>query len=83
MALNLGTGTGHSVREIVAAVERATERRVPFEEAPRRPGDPPTLIADPARAREVLGWQPQHSDLDTIVTTAARWHESRPIRKGV
>ena len=80
MALNLGTGEGHSVREVVAAVERATGSRVPFEEAPRRPGDPPALIAAPARARQVLGWQPQHSDLDTIVTTAARWHGSRARR---
>jgi UDP-arabinose 4-epimerase len=76
-ALNLGTGNGHSVREVVAAVERATGHEVPFEEAPRRPGDPPALVAAPARARQVLGWQPLHSDLDTIVTTAARWHAAR------
>jgi UDP-arabinose 4-epimerase len=76
-AVNLGTGAGHSVRDVIAAVERATGRPVPIEEAPRRPGDPPALVAAPAKARQLLGWQPQHSDLDTIVTTAARWHAAR------
>jgi len=73
-ALNLGTGAGHSVREVIAAVERASGRRVPMREAPRRAGDPPLLIAAPGRAREVLGWEPKLSDVDTIVTTALRWH---------
>lgn len=74
-ALNLGTGTGHSVREVVAAVERASSRTVPTLESPRRPGDPPQLVAAPGRTREVLGWQPLFSDIDTIVSTALRWHE--------
>jgi UDP-arabinose 4-epimerase len=71
--LNLGTGRGHSVREIVAAVERISERPVPRREAPRRPGDPPQLVADAGLAGERLGWRPTHSDLDTIVRTALAW----------
>jgi UDP-arabinose 4-epimerase len=74
-ALNLGTGTGHSVREVVAAVERTSGRTVPTVESPRRPGDPPQLVAAAGRTREVLGWEPQFSDIDTIVSTALRWHE--------
>lgn len=73
-ALNLGTGTGHSVREVIAAVERAGNRRVPVREAPRRPGDPPLLIAAPSLAKLVLDWEPKLSDIDTIVSTALRWH---------
>jgi UDP-glucose 4-epimerase len=75
MALNLATGRGYSVAEVVATIERVTGRAVPLRLAPRRPGDPPELVADPTRARTVLGWAPQHSDLDTIVATAAAWHE--------
>ena len=73
VALNLGTGKGSSVREVIAAVERISGRPVPRQEAGRRPGDPPQLVADPALARERLGWQACHSDLDTIVTTALAW----------
>jgi len=72
-ALNLGTGTGHSVREIVAAVERASGRAVPYRDAPRRAGDPPALVADARLAGEQLGWRPSLSDLDTIVGTALAW----------
>ena len=74
LALNLATGRGHSVREVVAAAERVTGRRIPRREAPRRPGDPPALVADATRAREVLGWTPRHSDLDSILATAWTWH---------
>jgi UDP-glucose-4-epimerase GalE len=72
-ALNLGTGHGHSIREVIAAVSRRSGRHVPAREAGRRPGDPPVLVADATRARQVLGWQPQHSDLDSIVDTALSW----------
>ncbi len=72
-AWNLGTGTGTSNREILEAVERVTGRPVPCEEAPRRPGDPPELVADPSRFRMATGWAPQHSDVDTIVATAWAW----------
>ena len=80
-ALNLGTGRGHSVRDVVAAVERATGRRIPLHEAPRRPGDPPVLVADPARARAVLGWAPRFVDLTEIVQTAVRWHTGAGARR--
>ncbi len=77
-ALNLGTGRGASVLEVVRAVERVSGRAVPREMAPRRPGDPPVLVADPARARLELGWAPRYSDLDVIVATAWAWHSGRP-----
>jgi len=77
-AFNLGTGAGHSIREVLAAVERITGRRVPVEPAPRRPGDPPVLVADASRFRAAYGWAPARSDLDTIVRTAWGWlRESR------
>lgn len=70
---NLGTGNGISNREVLAAVERITGKPVPCEEAPRRPGDPPELVADAARFKQEFGWNPTHSDLDTIVSTAWAW----------
>lgn len=73
LALNLGSGQGHSVREIVAAVERVSGRKVPMRELPRRPGDPPVLTADPARAAQVLGFRTTHSTLDRILRDAAPW----------
>ena len=73
-AVNLGTGQGHSVREVIAAAELASGRKVPARAAPRRPGDPPALVADPSLAGEILGWHPQHSDLDTIIRTSLAWH---------
>lgn len=75
--LNLGTGRGHSVREVVSAVETVGSRQVPVREASRRAGDPPVLVADPKRAMERLTWQPTYSDLATIIETAWRWHQSR------
>ncbi|WPD19725.1 UDP-glucose 4-epimerase GalE [Thermaerobacter composti] len=76
-ALNLGTGRGYSVREVLAAVERISGRCVPVRQGPRRPGDPPALIADARRARELLGWRPSRSDLTTIIETAWLWYRSR------
>jgi UDP-glucose-4-epimerase GalE len=73
-ALNLGTGQGCSVRQVVEAVERAAQRPLPTREMPRRPGDPPALVADATQAAAVLGWKPRHSSLDEIVATAWRWH---------
>jgi UDP-arabinose 4-epimerase len=72
-ARNLGTGRGHSNREVLAAVERITGQPVPLQEAPRRAGDPPELVADARRFREEFGWTPRHSDLETIVGTAWAW----------
>lgn len=75
--LNCGYGHGYSVREVLAAVARAHGSPVPVEEAERRPGDPPSLIADAGRIREVLGWAPAFDNLDTIVATALAWERSR------
>ena len=76
-ALNLGTGRGHSVRDVIAMVERVSGRPVAARDVARRAGDPPALVAAPGRARELLGWQPRLSDLATIVQTAYRWHCAR------
>jgi UDP-arabinose 4-epimerase len=78
VSLNLGTGRGHSVLEVIGAVAARAGRRVPFTVADRRPGDPARLVARPGRARAVLGWRPRHSDLAGIVDTAWRWHEAHP-----
>ncbi len=78
-AYNLGNGRGFSVREVIAAVERVSGRRVPVRVAPRRPGDPARLIA---AAEKMLsaGWQPRYSDLEVIVETAWRWRSAREGR---
>ncbi|MGK8512359.1 UDP-glucose 4-epimerase GalE [Nocardia asiatica] len=67
---NLGSGTGFSVREVISACERVTGLPITAQDAPRRPGDPATLIASSARAITELGWRPEHNDLDEIVTDA-------------
>jgi UDP-arabinose 4-epimerase len=72
LTLNLGTGRAHSILEIVSTVERLTGRRVPVITAPRRPGDPATLVADASRAECLLGFKPKYSDLETIIETAWR-----------
>jgi len=77
MALNLGTGQGHSVREVVRMVEEVAGKPPKTREAPRRPGDPPELIADPTLAAKILGWRPRHSNLRTIIESAWRWEQSR------
>jgi UDP-arabinose 4-epimerase len=73
-ALNLGTGHGYSVLEVIAAAERITGKAVKHELGPRRAGDPPALVAQAAKARTMLNFVPQHSDLDQILRTAYRWH---------
>ncbi|HTH16235.1 MAG TPA: UDP-glucose 4-epimerase GalE [Magnetospirillum sp.] len=74
MALNLGTGSGNSVRQVIDAVERVTGLTVPVRLADRRAGDPAVLVADPAKAREVLGWRSASSVIDSIVASAYAWH---------
>jgi UDP-arabinose 4-epimerase len=75
IALNLGTGRGYSVRQIVTAVERRAGRSVACRSRPRRGGDPPELYADAERARQLLGWEPALSDLDTIIDSNWRWFQ--------
>ncbi len=77
VALNVGTGSGHSVREVIRAVEDVTGKKVPFVMGPRRDGDPPVLVADSAKLRATLGWKPRHSDLREIVSTAWQFAERR------
>lgn len=72
-AINLGTGSGFSIREILTAVEQVLGNPVPHQVSPRRPGDPPSLVALAEKARDVLGWEAKHSDIETIVRTAAAW----------
>jgi UDP-arabinose 4-epimerase len=75
-ALNLGTGQGKSVHEVISTIERVTGRRVPQRIAPRREGDPPQLVADPSPAEKVLKWKATRS-LEQIVATAWKWDQSR------
>jgi UDP-glucose-4-epimerase GalE len=72
-AFNLGTGVGKSVREVVESVKKITGKDVPVVEAPRRAGDPPSLVAKVSRAKEVLGWSAKRADLDAIVADAWAW----------
>jgi UDP-glucose 4-epimerase len=70
---NCGYGKGLSVREVVQAVERVTGAPLPVREAPRRPGDPAALVADPSKIKRTLNWSPRHDDLDEIVRSALAW----------
>ncbi|MDA8061768.1 MAG: UDP-glucose 4-epimerase GalE [Actinomycetota bacterium] len=79
--VNLGTGVGSSVREVLDAAERASGREVPVVTAPRRPGDPVALYADNRRAAELLGWRPRYG-LDEIVASAWAWHSTHPDGHG-
>jgi UDP-arabinose 4-epimerase len=74
LELNLGTGEGHSVREVVSTIEKVAGHRLPARDAGRRAGDPPALVADPRKAAEVLGWKPRYPELETIVRHAYTWH---------
>jgi UDP-arabinose 4-epimerase len=77
LTCNLGTGVGYSVREVVQAVERVSRLPVPLRVSPRRAGDAPALVAQASLAHDLLGWTPQHSDLDSIVQTALAWECQR------
>jgi UDP-glucose-4-epimerase GalE len=78
LRLNLGTGRGHSVREIIESCRRVTGRDIPERIGPRRAGDAPLLVADATRAQSVLGWRPRYTDLDALIETAWRWHKRHP-----
>jgi UDP-glucose 4-epimerase len=77
ITLNLGTGIGYSVREVIDVVHEVTGQAVPFRIGPRREGDSARLVASYALSKERLGWEPTHSRLATIVETAWNWHRSR------
>ncbi|KRM91996.1 UDP-glucose 4-epimerase GalE [Liquorilactobacillus cacaonum] len=77
-AFNLGSSTGFSNLEILKAARDVTGKEIPAQMAPRRGGDPDTLIAASDKARKVLGWQPQFDDIHKIIETAWKWHETHP-----
>jgi UDP-glucose-4-epimerase GalE len=81
-AFNVGTGTGHSVLEVVRAVEQVTGRKVPYEMGPRRAGDPPALVANPEKLKRSLGWVPKFPKLTDIVATAWQFEKKRGRTRG-
>ena len=78
LAYNVGIGRGYSVREVIATAEEVSGRKVPVQYGPRRPGDPPALVADASKIRRELGWTPKYDNLKAILETAWRWHKARP-----
>ena len=72
--INLGTGQGYSVRQVIDTASRITGREIPYEATARRPGDPAVLIASNEKAAKVLGWQPRYPELDDIISSAWSWH---------
>lgn len=77
-AFNLGSNQGFSVQEIIQAARKVTQKAIPTEIAPRRGGDPDILIADSSRAKSILGWQPQYTDIQAIIKTAWTWKQKHP-----
>ena len=77
-AFNVGTGRGYSVLEIIAAAREVTQHPIPIDPAPRRPGDPPLLFADPGRLQARFNWLPRHKDVRQIIRTAWRWMQAHP-----
>ncbi|MEE3371308.1 MAG: UDP-glucose 4-epimerase GalE [Planctomycetota bacterium] len=78
LRLNLGSGSGYSVKEILDMCRKITGHAIPASIGARRAGDPPELVADASRARDLLDWTPRYSDLQTIVETAWHWHRAHP-----
>jgi UDP-glucose 4-epimerase len=76
--INIGTGTGYTVKQVIDSVERVSGLKVPYQICPRRAGDTSTLVANNDKARELLGWQPAYTELDDIVATAWEWHSTHP-----
>ncbi len=77
-AFNLGNGEGFSVQQVLDAVEKVCGKKVPYQDAPRRAGDPARLVADASRAKQLLDWKPKYSELETIVRHAWAWEQVRP-----
>ena len=76
-ALNLGTGNGHSVMEVISAVKRISGLSTPTRPVEKRPGDPPVLVADASRAHQTINWIPKHKDIHEIVESAWKWHNEK------
>ncbi len=75
---NVGTGTGTSVKEVIDAARRVTGHEIPAIPSARRPGDPPELYADPTKIMTELGWKPQFTDIEPVIASAWKWHQSHP-----
>jgi UDP-glucose 4-epimerase len=75
---NIGTGRGTSVTEIIAACEKVTGRKIPVEITARRPGDPPSLVAEPTKLKTQLGWRPAYTSIEDTIATAWAWHQAHP-----
>jgi UDP-glucose 4-epimerase len=75
---NLGNGDGYSVRQVIETCEKVSDKKIPAVEKPRRPGDPPKLVASAEKAHRELGWKPRYPKLEQIVTTAWEWHRQHP-----
>jgi UDP-glucose 4-epimerase len=78
LVYNLGNGSGYSVREVIETARAVTRHPIPATESPRRVGDPARLVASSEKIRRELGWDPQHPDLDDILSSAWEWHKSHP-----
>jgi UDP-glucose 4-epimerase len=76
-SFNLGNGNGYSVREVIDAVRKVSGRDIAVIEAERRAGDPPVLVGSSSKAMTTLGWRPQFGDLESIISTAWRWHSGK------
>ena len=76
--MNLGTGKGYSVRQVIDACRKITGHAIPEVMGTRRPGDPPELVADARMAKQLLDWTPKYNDIESIVATAWNWHKSHP-----
>ena len=75
---NLGSGSGFSVREIIEIARKVTGHSIPVHESPRRPGDPTVLVASSEKIHHLLGWNPQYSDVESIIASAWQWHKTHP-----
>jgi UDP-glucose 4-epimerase len=75
---NLGNGKGYSVRQVIDTVKKISGKNFKVIESPRRPGDPPTLVCDSAKAKQELGWQPKWTNLEKIIESAWNWHSKYP-----
>ena len=75
---NLGSGNGFSVKEVIDTARKVTGHPIPAKKSPRRPGDPPKLVADSSKARTKLGWKPRSDSVEAIIDTAWQWHKAHP-----
>ena len=75
---NLGSGDGYSVKQVVEAARKVTGHPIPVVESPRRPGDPPKLVGDSTKIRNVLGWKPRYDSIEAIIESAWAWHKTHP-----